>query len=234
MERIEDWYIYCEYDNFLREVDFVFNEYNNKISKLYKTPNEEADEYTQYLYENPSEYSYIENIEDVEGEILKLSFQRYLSVKNIKYRYLCMNIVTLYQMLEQFFSSIIKMRISMSMDKELKDKYKSSNFYLRDIKKFYKEDYNYDFENNKYYKIIDELRLVENVIKHGEGRSEKELKQINSKYFTKLHLSYPYNDTIINDNLNINDKDFEKFYKAIKNFINEMPKHFKHKYKWEK
>ena len=106
MERQEDWYIYNEYDNFLREIDFVYNEYKNKISKLYKDPDIEANEYQQFLYENPSEYSYIENIEDVEEEISVLCFRRYLLVKNIKYRYLCMNIIIMYQMLEQFLNSI--------------------------------------------------------------------------------------------------------------------------------
>ena len=33
--------------------------------------------------------------------------------------------------------------------------------------------------------------------------------------------------------LKVNDKDFERFYNAIKNFINEMPKHLQHKYRWE-
>jgi len=234
MQRIEKWYIYNEYNNFLREIDFLYNEYVNKISTLYKTPEEEANDYEKYLEENPSEYSYIENIEDILPEIQDLTFKRYLSIKNIKYRYLCMNIVTLYQMIEQFFKSIIKIRISMSMDKKLKEKYKKTNFYLKDINRFYQEDYNYDFENNNYYKIIDELRLIENVIKHGEGKSANKLKQINPKYFIKIHSSYPYDDTIINDNLNINDNDFEKFYKGISNFINEMPKHFIHEYELEK
>lgn len=233
MERIEDWYIYQEYSNFLKEIDFIFNEYNNKISILYKDPEEEAEEYTKYLYENPSEYFYIEDIEDVLIEIQELSFQRYLSIKNMKYRYLCMNIVTIYQMLEQFLSSIIKNRISLSMDRKMKTKYEKSNFYISDIKSFYKDEFNYNLENNKYYDLINELRLLENVIKHGEGNSAEQLKNINNKYFSKKGNSYPYNDTIIHDNLEVNDKDFERFYNAIKNFINEMPKHLQHKYRWE-
>lgn len=234
MERSEDWYIYNEYDNFLREIDFLYNEYMDKILTLYKSPEEEANNYEKYLENNPSEYSYIENIEDELPEIQSLAFQRYLSVKNIKYRYLCINIIALYQMIEQFFKSIIKMRISRSIDKKLKEKYKKSNFYLKDINRFYTEDYNYDFENNNYYKIVDELRLIENVIKHGGGKSANELKQINPKYFIKLDSGYPYDDTIINDNLNIEDNDLERFYKGISNFINEMPKQFTHKYEVEK
>lgn len=234
MEIVEDWYIYTEYSNFLREVNFVHKEYKNRISKLYKTPDEEANEYTKYLYENPNEYSYIENIEDVEPEILRLSFERYLLVKNIKYRYLCINILTLYQMVEQFFSSIIKMRISISMDNELKEKYNNENFYLKDIKTFYEKDYNYEFGNNKEYQTLDELRLLENVIKHGEGKSANDLRKINDKYFKKIPSTYPYTDTIINDNLNIDDKDFERFCNAINNFINTMPKKFEHSYKRKK
>ena len=92
MERIEDWYIYNEYDYFLREINFLYNEYENKIKDLYKTPNEEANEYINYLENNPSEYSYIIDEEDVLPEIQYLAFQRYNSIKNIKYRYLCMNI----------------------------------------------------------------------------------------------------------------------------------------------
>ena len=233
MERVEDWYIYCEYDNFLREINFLYDEYINKIATLYKTPEEEANKYEKYLEENPSEYSYITNVEDVLPEIQNLTFQRYLSVKNIKYRYLCMNIVALYQMLEQFFSSIIKTRISMSMDETLKKKSAESKFYIVDIKFFFNE-FNYDIESNKYYKEINELRLIENVIKHGDGTSANKLKAINDKYFKKVKMSYPYNDTIINDNLNIDEKDFERFYIAINKFIKEMPKHFIHKYKWEK
>lgn len=233
MERIEDWFIYQEYDNFLREIDFIYNEYKSKISKLYESPDKEAERYIEYLQRTPSEYSYIENIEDVEPEIQCLSFQRYLSVKNIKYRYLCMNIVMIYQMLEQFLSSMIKNRISLSMDKELKRKYEKSNFYMCDIKSFYKEEFNYKFDENSNYNKINELRLLENVIKHGEGVSAEQLKILNDKYFSKKGNSYPYNDTIIHDNLDITDNDLEIFYKAIRNFINGMPKHFKHRYNWE-
>ena len=234
MERIEEWYIYGEYNRFLREIDFVFNEYKNKISTLYKTPDEEAQIYKEYLTENPNEYSYIVNIEDVESEIEGLSFQRYLLVKNIKYRYLCMNIVTIYEMLEQFLISLIKGRIFLSMDMKLKRKYEKSNFYKSDIISFYKDEFNYNIEDNIYYNEVNELRLVHNVIKHGEGDSSSTLKQINPKYLAKLEDYYLYNDTIINDNLDINDNDFERFYKAIKNFMSEMPKYFKHKYNWEK
>lgn len=233
MERIEDWYIYNEYDNFLREINYLYNEYINKIATLYKTPEEEADKYEKYLENNPNEYSYILSEEDILPEIQYLVFQRYLLIKNIKYRYLCMNIVIIYQMLEQFLSSMLKNRMLISMDNNLKEKYKKSRFHLDDIKKLYKEDYNYEFDNNEYYKEIYELRLLDNCIKHGEGWSANELKKINSKYFNKLSSSYPYNDTIIHDNLEINNKDFEKFYTAIINFINDMPKHFKHKYIWE-
>ena len=50
----------------------------------------------------------------------------------------------------------------------------------------------------------------------------------------KIPSTYPYTDTIINDNLNIDDKDFERFCNAINNFINTMPKKFEHSYKRKK
>lgn len=229
MKKCEEWYIYNEYDNFLKEINFLYSEYIKKIEHLYKSPDEEAELYRDYLFENPEEYSYIDDIEDVPSEIERLAFDRYLLVRNIKYRYLCSNIIMLYQMLEQFLSSLVRCKISRTMDKKIANEYNNKNIYLNLIIDFYKQ-YQYDIKENSHYSKIDELRLLENVIKHSSGKSEKDLRKINNKYFKKIPTSYPYDDTIINDNLNIDKEDFKSFVDAINGFILEMPKYLKYYY----
>ena len=227
MKRVDQLYIDNEYKIFLQEINYLWKEYNKKISKLYKSPEEEAEKYEAYLLENSDEYSYVENIEDVLPEIERLVYNRYLLIKNIKYRYLCMFITTIYEMLEQFFCSLIKSRLGLFFDFNLK-KY-NKELYFKDIIDFYK-DFNYEIKNNNYYKDIYELRLLHNVIKHGKGSSEKELNKINKKYFTKISSIYPFDDTIINDNLNLEESDFDRFVEAINNFIKEFPLILNHEY----
>lgn len=67
------------------------------------------------------------------------------------------------------------------------------------------------------------------MIKHSEGRSEKELRNIRPDYFEldtgvgKYDLISLYHSTLLEASLQIKDQDFIDYYNALVNFWNELP-----------
>ncbi len=230
--RYEEWYLYNYCENFIKEIDFLYDTYINKIEKVYSEPEEEAEIYRIYLLGNLSEVNAISE-ENQELELEGMVFQRYNLIKNIKYRNLVSYISTAFEMLEQFLISITRKQLNYcSMDKEYIKEAKTN--YLSDIEKVFIK-YNYNFSNNKYYDKIKELNLLNNVIKHAEGQSEKKLRVIRPQIFEKNNhdIIKFYNNTIIDDTLNLTNDDFKEYTDAIKGFLREFPEKMSYEYNIE-
>lgn len=61
------------------------------------------------------------------------------------------------------------------------------------------------------------------VLKHGEGKSMKDLKIIRPDCFEKDTLDF-YGNTIIDDTLNLNNDDLYEYVNSIKIFLGQFPK----------
>ena len=233
IQRTDTWYIYNEYEKLIREIEFIYQEYVNKISKLYDTAENEANKYEIYLENHPEEYNYLEKEEDILPKIQSLIFRRYNLIKNIKYRNLASYIIVLYHLIEQFLGMLIKQHISLksndiyymeSLKNNIKiiDKNKCfNNFNMTRIKEFYLM---YDVNFNKFlgFNKIEELNLLDNTLKHGEGDSMNKLKAKRPDFFKELNnILYT---TTLEDSLNLTENDFKEYIIAIKKFLNQLPK----------
>lgn len=91
------------------------------------------------------------------------------------------------------------------------------------------ESHGKPFETLDCWKKIKELRALVNVIKHSEGRSEKELRKMRPDYFVyitdtgKYDLLSLYHSTLLEETLQIKDLDFIDYYSALVQFWNELP-----------
>ncbi len=230
-KKYESLCIYGRDVEFLSELDLFYKSYIDNIEKIYLSPEEEAKKYRVYLLNNLDELCYVQNQESMESEIQYLIFKKYHQIKDIKYRYLAMHLVTIYQMFEQYLFSIIKHQFKfISFDTKIIE---SKTDYLEDAECIFKK-YGYDFNLNPYYKNIKELKLLENVFKHGLGRSKNILKKNCPRYFKfgeeKLDYSNFYIGTLLNASVNISNDDLKLFVEAIKNFVYMMPKDFLYEY----
>lgn len=224
-KRYDEWYFYDECDKFLKELNFVYKTYTNNIENIFKDPDVEANEYEQYLYQNLGEVNVYDE-QSIPSEIYSMCYHRYILIKNIKYRYLATHIGLIYQMFEQFILSLSKRQQKfISHDRKINE---LKLEYLSDCIEMMKK-YNFDITLSSEYKKIEELRYLYNVIKHGDGKAKKKLEKIRPDIFEKKDLDR-YNNTIIDDTLNISKNDLDLYINSINNILNSFPDKIIHEY----
>ena len=225
--KYDEWYFYDNCEKFIKEIDFVYNSYINNIKDIYNTPLNEADYYVNYLEQNLQELESL-SPDDAMLEIQGKGQERYYFILNMKYRNLAMYINVIYQMLEQFIMAICRFQ----QEYHTGDPY-IKNLSLKNLNQCIKmfDEYNFEIENLDIYDKINELRLLQNVLKHAEGTSKKELNEKRPDYFTtKKSVFAMYRNTIIDATLNISDEDLKDYVDAIKEFLKFFPDKLIHEY----
>lgn len=226
-EKYDEWYFYDSCRKFISEIEFVYNSYENNIKDIYDSPSNEAYKYVDYLEHNLQE---LESLypDDVELEIQGKGQERYYFVLNMKYRSLAMYINLIYQMLEQFLMGICKFQ----QEYHTRDPYIKNlplDSFNQCIKMF--DEYNFEIKKLNIYDKIDELRLLQNVLKHSEGESkEKLIKKRPDLFIKKDSIFSMYKNTIIDATLNISEDDLKDYVCAIKEFLYLFPDKLIHKY----
>lgn len=227
-KRYDEWYFYDNIDKFISEIDFTYKTYINNIKNIFDTPKNEADKYVIYLQENPQELDSLYP-DDAELEIQSKGQTRYYFVMNMKYRNLAIYINLIYQMLEQFLISFFQFQQKFNLnDKDIK---KETFRNLDQCANLLKKYFNLDIKQFDNYNKINELRLLQNVLKHSEGESKEQLLKIRPDYFIENNNVFTiYNNTIIDSTLNITDEDLKEYIDSIKNFLKEFPDKIIHEY----
>lgn len=226
-EKYDEWYFYDSCEKFIKEIDFVYNSYINNVKDIYDTPSNEADKYINYLEQNSQELESL-HLDDAMLEIQGKGQERYYFVLNMKYRNLVMYINLVYQMLEQFIMAICKFQQEYHTQDTYIKKLSLNNF-NQCIKMF--DAYNFRIKELDVYNRIDELRLLQNVLKHAEGMSKKELFKKRPDYFTtKESVFAMYQNTIIDATLNISNEDLKDYVATIKEFLYLFPDKLTHSY----
>ncbi len=224
-KRYDEWYFYDNCDKFLNEIDFVYNTYINNIENIFDVPEKEAKKYEEYLNTHLEKIN-ASDVTDIPSQIESMCCQKYFLVKNMRYRHLATYVSMIYQMFEQFILSLAKhQQRFISYDSKINN---LKLEYLCDGIKMLQE-YNFDIEILPEYKKIVELRLLFNVIKHGDGKSKKKLEKIRPDYFINKYLDM-YNNTIIDDSLNISKADLSIYINAIKKILHQFPDKIIHEY----
>ncbi len=87
------------------------------------------------------------------------------------------------------------------------------------IKSIYQE-YGYDLSSNSHWKKIEELRILVNVIKHGDGHSRRILQEKRPDYIDHTE---PIKNTLNDVELNVWKGDLDNYFLELIKFIEEMP-----------
>ena len=96
---------------------------------------------------------------------------------------------------------------------------------LSEIKEKFKL-HNVDIESFSCWPQINELRLLCNVIKHGDGKSAKELRKIKPTLFKQEdgtdHMK-AFKTTLLEETLNIDEKTLQNYSEVLLSFWDEIP-----------
>lgn len=155
------------------------------------------------------------DLSEIESKLAK----RYFLLKTTQYRMIAMWICCLCEVWEQQLQIILKLEYENGdlLIKSIPDKW-------AEVKKIYFE-HTINFEEFPDWKTLDEMRLLVNVIKHGEGFSEEKLRQKRPELF--MVNDYDgfsiYHSALITQTLNLNKADIDKFSDCIIEFWKHYP-----------
>jgi len=87
--------------------------------------------------------------------------------------------------------------------------------------------YDIDLEKLQCWSKLDELRLMSNVIKHGDGGSAKDLAKINKALLSNPNFPFkehtPLDTTLLEQRLNVNQALFNEYSEILLQFWDELP-----------
>lgn len=192
-ERIDEWYLYDYCRKAIHNIDFIRQTYNSKIVKIYSSPETEAKRLQEQLSKVPTT-----DIKD-ESDIELAAFIRYEAIRTIQYQMLATFVCLIYQAFEQFMITITIHQMELRNDNYAKEKIKTikdngSMKMVLEVLDLYgchlKGEDGAIFANN----TLEELRLLVNVIKHGQGKSKKILKKTTPSLFKPMSQLYDIDD----------------------------------------
>lgn len=189
----------------------------DSLEEALKFQNERLSGKTAPFFEN--HYQYCNDEEDVFINIESETYRYYEFLNNTKYRILAMWICCTCQLWEQQLLRFVSQEIKngdMSIDKKIND-WGSLDKLLKDCE--------IKIEELPYGNKILELRKVVNVLKHSEGRSEKELRESRPDIFMvngRDNLDR-FNTTLGEVVLNLTEKDLEEYTESLVDFWRNFP-----------
>lgn len=213
-------------DRFKKSYELFIDTYTNKIAPQFLNIELEAEKISDKYYEELGEYFNPEF--DDPGDYAELARDKgidyYEGVSLMKYNTKMMWISTVYQFWEQQVRRFLYDDICITHEIAYKDFCTKG---IDDIKSLFLW-FDYNLELKKSWKEINELRLLANVIKHGDGWSAKELQKLKPEYFldefqnNRLEL---YKTTLNEEVLNIEQEDYIKYCKCLIGFWDEIPEY---------
>lgn len=171
------------------------------------------------------------DISDFVEDAWEFGLDYYLERDLIRYNIRLMWISTLYQFWEQQVRKFIYEEVTKThnfIDKK-GNVIEFKNFMTKGIDDIKTEllEFGQDIEKFSCWEKINELRLLNNVIKHGDGWSATELKKIREDFFRDDFLGIDmldlYKTTLNEKVLNLDDKEIEVYCEALIRFWDELP-----------
>lgn len=212
-----------------KDLSYIRDLYFEKMEPVFASAEVEAEAFSEQLWDNAmSAPCYGEDCEpDFEGiaeACQEAGVERYEILSLMRYRNLGMWLSCMCQVWEQQIIRFIKREVENDHLIELK---KEVDF--NEAKECFKL-HNFDIEKMKCWNQIKELRLLVNVIKHAEGNSADRLRKIRPDYF-EWEERFGFDDdklkfhktTLLEETLNITNKDFDMYYNVLVSFWGELP-----------
>ncbi|MCX5903213.1 MAG: hypothetical protein NTV89_07020 [Proteobacteria bacterium] len=219
-------YLYPQLRNILKGQILSFSKtFNERLFPAFNNIENEAEEYTEKIYEKFCENCFSEYVDlaDLADSAMDKGVAYYSELNLVHYSFTAMSISSLYHLWEQQVRKFLfdEMRHTYKLD------FKTFCVHgITEIKEFFKH-HNIDLETLSVWDKIDELRLLCNVIKHGDGKSADELKSKNSNLFRESFLSeeftLPLDTTLLEENLIINQLLFNEYAGILSCFWEELP-----------
>lgn len=199
------------------------NVYNLKLKPVFDNIDIEAEEYANYFFEEAHKYSNPDSIDlsDIADEAMDRASEHWNMLNHGRYVLLASWHVALYEAFEQQVRNFLLKELSHEF--HLTIHHIVSRF--DDMKKIFVL-YGVDLGSLKGLKEIDHLRLVCNVVKHGEGQSANELRKKRPdliKMHEDIELLELYGSSLLDEALSITEKTLLEFGKAIEDFWNSFP-----------
>lgn len=207
--------------------------YDERIIPIFSSLEEESQTIADEKYDALGRYFNPERDDpaDYAEMAWEAGLEHYESMSLMQYNMRLMWISTLYQFWEQQVRKFVFEEVTRThkfIDKKGND-VDFAGFCTRgidDIKDEFNE-FGQDLEKLKSWPKIEELRLLANVIKHGEGWSATKLKQLRPDYFDAGIISADlldlYKTTLGERVLNIDDREYKIYCDAIIQFWDELP-----------
>ena len=206
------------------EISDYIEIYFKKLLPVFKDIESDADKYANDFYGNfmsqPASDDFIDP-SSIAEKALEIGIEHYSYLKFGKYRLTATWHATLYQVWEQQ-SRLFLFR---EMSHIYKIQFETFCTKLSEIKKTFKL-HNVDIESFSCWPQINELRLLCNVIKHGDGKSAKELRKIKPMLFKQEdgtdHMKI-FKTTLLEETLNIDEKTLQNYSETLLSFWDEIP-----------
>lgn len=214
----------------ISEIELYENTFIKKICCIFDNLEKEAEQISNDYYEkamngfSPEDSNF--DPTSIAEDSLGLGIDYYQNYSLMKYNTLAMWTTMLYQMWEQQVRLFLYEEERHYFDIEFK-KFCSSG--INEIKTEFKK-FNTDIERLESWHKIDELRLLANVFKHGDGQSAKILKEIRPDIFKDYEISNHdllslYNTTLLEKVVNVNESDFCDYCHALISFWRDLPEY---------
>ncbi|PHC43815.1 hypothetical protein COF09_11165 [Bacillus toyonensis] len=206
--------------------------YNDKILNLFSNIEDEAKEIANnYYYElgknfNPN-YS---DPSDYAEQAQEIGLEYYEDMALMEYTTKLALISNLYQFWEQqvrhFLYDEIKKSQHIPVNRGKEIPYQNFGTSIVPIKNFFMI-FGQNIEQLSSWETIDELRVLSNVIKHGDGNSAVDLARKNPNFlkseYSDINLLELYGTTLNERVLNFKEISFDRYADALIEFWNELP-----------
>ena len=209
----------------IRQLNEFVWPYINKILPQFSDIESEANKVSDYYWEDVMSRPVFEDSSDDPGIYADTAIERgndhYMMLNLGLYTVTCAWHATLFEFFHQQIRLFLYKEFRHLSDIDIKD----FCGYFSEIESFF-NFHNFNITKLDCWPKIDELRLLCNVIKHGEGDSAEKLREIAPHRFKDqngIDLFGLYNTTLLHITLNIDDKSLEYYRVATETFWNEIP-----------
>ena len=212
-----------------KEIILFKDTFKEKIYPIFSNIENEAENLSNDIYEEfmSSPCSCEEDFIDpanIAEEATQLGIDYYEKYSLMRYNTLAMWISMLYQFWEQQVRKFLYDEMGNYFKIEFK-KFCANG--INDIKEMFKY-HNINIEELNCWEGVDELRLLCNTLKHGDGKSAEQLRNRRPDFFVKdgleeFDLLSLYNTILLEEVLNICEKDYYSFCDILLCFWDELP-----------
>jgi hypothetical protein len=211
----------------INEIKLIIDTYNNRISPVFANieadADMESDKYYRSFAEAPASEDDIVDLGNVAEDAIEVGLEFYQGMSLMKYNNLAGWLTILYQYWEQQVRLFLFDEERHYFEIDIKSFCTNG---INDIKKEFMK-HNVDIEKLHSWNKVDELRLLCNTIKHGDGNAAESLRKLQPKLFKPLDsfggdLLDLYKTTLNDEVLEISNDLISEYGQSLMDFWGEL------------